>query len=1187
LLNLSRLDALPGLPVRIVGEFLMRARSVVQELVLALGLAALLGADAPAPKGSAAPVDYNKDVRPILSKNCFACHGADEKKRERGLRLDVRTEAMKELKSGAIALVPNAPDESDLIARLTDEDETLRMPPKSVGGRLDKAEIEILRRWVSQGADYPEHWSLVKPIARPLPRVNDPAWCRNGIDFWVLQRLEKEGLNPSREADRFTLFRRASLDLRGLPPTIEELDAYANDKSTDAYEKAVGRFLDDPAFGERWARPWLDLARYADSAGYGSDPLRTIWRYRDWVIDALNQNKPFDQFTIEQIAGDLLPDATIEQRVATAFHRNTMTNTEGGTDDEEFRVAAIKDRVDSTFQVWMGLTMGCAKCHSHKYDPITHEEYYKSFAIFNQTTDADRPDESPLLSAPSVEQQAENRRIDARVAELKTQSETPTAALAQGQEKWEASLRGSSEWAALDASSLKAESGVSLESERDGSIRVKSAEGSAAPAREVYTIVGRTKLTRITALRIEALPDPALPKGGSGRADDGNFVLSGVTIKSDGQGKNLPRGRFVRVELPGPEKLLSLAEVEVFRDGANVARKGTATQSSTDFEGEARRANDGNTDGYYFDGNSVTHTRGEANPWWEVKLDSVGPIERIVVWNRTDAGTVERLANARVSVLDDAHNAVWQESLAEAPNPKREWKLSDGRQPVVASASADFAQDGFPASDLLQPTKKGAAKGWAVAPKQSQPHSVVLTLRDPLTDASTASLTIRLEHTFKQAGYALGRFRLSVTSDETAARRGVLQADVLAAIDKPVDQRTKAQTEILAAHYRGIAPELKPVRDEIARLEKARPTAPTVPVMVELSTGKNRETHLLEKGNFLTPGKPVTAGVPASLPSLPKGASADRLALARWLVSPENPLTARVAVNRYWSQLFGGGIVETEEDFGTQGELPSHPELLDWMAVEYMKMGWDTKAMLRKIITSATYRQSSRVTPELIAKDPRNRLLSRGPRFRLEAEMVRDQALALSGLLSRKMRGPSVFPPQPEGLWQAAFNGQRTWATSPGEDQHRRGLYTFWRRTVPYPSMAAFDAPSREICSVKRSRTNTPLQAFVTLNDPVYLEAAQALARRIVTEGGSSPEDRARFGLKLALCRPPADEQVNTIVALYQSERAHHAKDTSAATALATEPLGPLPKGMDPAELAAWTTVANVLLNLDVVLSKG
>ena len=768
-------------------------------------------------------VDYSREVRPILAKNCFACHGQDEAHREGGLRLDRLDGAVRELKSGARAVVPGDPDESELIARVTEEDQSLRMPPRKTADRLTAAEVAVLRRWVEQGATYAEHWALIRPKARPLPEVKDRTWPRDGIDFWVLARLEAEGLSPSPEADRFTLLRRASLDLRGLPPTPQELDAFAADSAPDAYEKAVDRFLDDPSYGERWARLWLDLARYADSAGYGSDPLRTIWRYRDWVIDAYNRNLPYDRFTVEQLAGDLLPAPTIDQKVATAFHRNTMTNTEGGTDDEEFRVAAIKDRVDTTSQVWMGLTMGCAKCHTHKFDPITQDEYYRFYAFFNQSEDSDKGDEQPVLAVPTHSQDEQNRQIDGRVASL------------------------------------------------------------------------RTLLAK-----------------------------------------------------PAPE-------------------------------------------------------------------------------------AAEAVARAFHSVV--------------------------------------------PVSHLL--------------------------------------------------------------------------------------------------------------RAEVEKLEKSRPKPATVPVMVELPSGKRRQTRVLEKGNHLAPSRPVEPGTPASLHPLPPDAPRDRLGLARWLVDPENPLTARVAVNRYWGQLFGTGLVETEEDFGTQGEPPSHPELLDWLAETYRAGGWDTKAILRRVVTSATYRQSSRSTPDRLAKDPRNRLMSRGPRFRLDAETVRDQALALSGLLSRKMLGPSVFPPQPDGLWQAAFNGQRTWATSAGEDKHRRGLYTFWRRTIPYPSMATFDAPSREICAVRRIRTNTPLQAFVTLNDPVYVEAAQALARRVVADGGSTTEDRVRYALRLCLSRPPADEQVAALTSLYRTERDHYAGDPAAAVALASEPLGPLPPGSDPAELAAWTTIANVLLNLDGVLTKG
>jgi Protein of unknown function (DUF1553)/Protein of unknown function (DUF1549)/Planctomycete cytochrome C len=814
---------------------------------------------------SAGKVNYNRDVRPILARNCFACHGQDEAKRAKGLRLDRRDLAVKPLKNGDTAIVPRDPDSSELIARITEEDETMRMPPRKAGNRLTAAEVAVLRRWIEQGAEYAPHWAFIAPQAKPVPPVADRSWPRNGIDFWILDRLQKERLKPSPPASRPVLLRRLSLDLRGLPPTPEEIERFVADQSSDAYERAVDRLLADPAYGERWARIWLDQARYADSAGYGSDPLRqSIWRYRDWVVSAFNRNLPFDQFTLWQLAGDLLPDATLEEKIATAFHRNTMTNTEGGTDDEEFRVAAIKDRVDTTMQVFMGLTMGCAKCHSHKFDPITHEDYYKFFAIFNQTADNDQPDESPVIAAPAPEMAARARLFDSQIAALRKEQESALTKLTAAQGKWEGTLRD---------------------------------------------------------------------------------------------------------------------------------------------------------------------------------------------------------ANA-------------------------------------------------------------------------------------------------------------------------AARKGVPK-DVLAIADLPEAKRTKPQALALARYFGSIAPELAPLRDKIAALEKARPVIPSVPVMAELPPAKRRVTRVLRKGNFLDPGEVVAPGVPVSLHALPAGAPADRLGLARWLTDRRNPLTARVAVNRLWSQIFGAGLVETEEDFGTQGEPPSHPELLDWLAIFYQDSGWDTKALLRLIVTSATYQQSSKVTPELRDRDPRNRLLARAPRMRLEAEMVRDQAMALSGLLTRKLGGPSVFPPQPDGLWQAAFNGQRTWATSQGADRYRRGLYTFWRRTVPYPSMAAFDAPSREVCAIKRVRTNTPLQAFVTMNDPVYVEAAGALARRIVREGGSNVRARVRFGLQLCLCRKPKPEQVEPLVALFEAEFERFRNDSRATASLSDAAPGSLPAGTTKAELAAWITVANVLLNLDGVLTKG
>ncbi len=832
-------------------------------LVLPLGL--LPASRALAQVDTAVKVDYNRDVRPILAGNCFACHGQDEAKRAKGLRLDRRDSALKPLKNGNTAIVPGDPEASEIVARVTEEDDTLRMPPRKAGNRLSPAQVDVLSRWILQGAPYAPHWAFLPPKAQPLPRVAYGAWPCNGIDAWILDRLQKERVKPSPEASRPVLLRRLSLDLRGLPPTPEEIRQFVVDSSGDAYEKVVDRFLADPAFGERWARMWLDQARYADSAGYGSDPLRpSIWRYRDWVVSAFNRNLPFDQFILWQTAGDLLQGATLEQKIATAFHRNTMTNTEGGTDDEEFRVAAIKDRVDTTMQVFMGLTMGCAKCHSHKFDPITHEEYYKFFAIFNQTADNDQPDESPVVAAPTDDLSLAASRIDEQIVALRRELETAVAALGGAQARWEASCRG--------------------------------------------------------------------------------------------------------------------------------------------------------------------------------------------------AGAPER---------------------------------------------------------------KGVPAG------------------------------------------------------------------VLKLLEEPAGKRTAEQAQQVARYFGSIAPELKPLRDRIAALEKARPVIPKVPVMAELPAAKRRVTRVMRKGNFLDPAETVSPGVPASLHPIPAGLPADRLGLARWLTDRRNPLTARVAVNRLWSQIFAIGLVETEEDFGTQGEPPSHPELLDWLAIFYQDSGWDTKALLRLIVTSETYRQSSKVTAELRERDPRNRLLARAPRLRLEAEMVRDQAMALSGLLARKLGGPSVYPPQPDGLWQAAFNGERTWATSQGADRYRRGLYTFWRRTVPYPSMAAFDAPSREICAIKRVRTNTPLQAFVTLNDPVYVETAQALARRIVREGGSAVRERVRYGLELCLGRRPVAEQIEPLVALFHAELERFRLDSTAAASLSGKVPEGLPAGSSPAEMAAWTTVANVLLNMDGVLTKG
>jgi mono/diheme cytochrome c family protein len=1147
-----------------------------RSLRFALGLLLLVARSAPG-----AAVDFNRHIRPLLSRNCFACHGPDDETRQAGLRLDLRDAATAKLDSGERAIVPGDPDASELVRRISSTDPDLRMPPPKSGHELTPAEIDLVKRWIAEGGAYSAHWSFVKPA----PPIVSADGAPHPIDALVRRELVRHELTPSPEADRATLLRRASLDLRGLPPTPEELDEFLADDSPDAYERLLDQYFASPSYGERWARMWLDLARFADSAGYGSDPLRlNMWRYRDWVIDAFNRNLPYDQFTIEQLAGDLLPDATLDQRIATAFHRNTMTNSEGGTDDEEFRTYAVWDRVDTTLQVWMGLTMGCAKCHNHKYDPITQQEYYRVFAILNQTADRDQPDESPVIEAPDGEYLRKSAAIEAEIAAVRRQIDADTPELRAEFAAWEKSLAKTDEWTVVLPTAISSLNGTELKLQSDQSLL---ADGP-RPEKETYEIQWTLPTANITALRLETIPDASLPGGGAGRADNGNFVLSGIlaSVRPANEPARTIAGRYVRIERTGAGQFIHLAEVEVFSSGKNVARGGKATQSTTDYGGEAARAIDGNTNGDYYGGNSVTHTAEQDNPWWEVDLGNPLAIERIVVWNRTDNGTGARMTNLKVAVLDAERKTVWDQLIAEPPHPTKELAPTNERLWKFAGAYADYSQPEFSVELAVDPAKKPNF-GWAVGPRLTEPHHAVFVLAEPVTSDSPVVMTVRLIHESTQA-QGLGRFRLSTTGDAAAARRIGIPGDVLQILDAPAETRTAEQSQRLMAYYRTIAPSLKGLRDQWAALEKSRPPLPTVPVLQELEGDQRRKTTIFLRGNFLSKGPEVEPGFPSAFHSSANSpASPTRLDLARWLVDPENPLTARVAANRFWAQLFGAGLVTTEEDFGAQGELPSHPELLDWLAVEFQRRAWDMKQFLRTIVTSATYRQSAKASLDAAAKDPRNRWLARGPRFRLEAELVRDQALAVSGLLSRKIGGPSVYPYQPAGLWQAAFNGQRNWTESPGEDKFRRGLYTFWRRTVPYPSMATFDAPSREICAVRRVRTNTPLQAFVTLNDPAYVEISQAFARRVMSEGGSTPEERAAYALKLVLCRVPEASQIAEVVRLYQSEVEHYRSRPQQAVEMATQPLGLLPAGIDPAVAAAWTVVANMLLNLDAVLTRG
>ena len=1155
-------------------------RPVLAVLVVLLTAAPVWAGDKPS-----RPIDFNRDVRPILSNTCFLCHGPDPQNRKGvagPLRLDTEAGATADL-GGYAAIVRGKPDESELVARITSGDSTEVMPPAKFGKRLSPREVEVLTEWVRQGAPYAKHWAYVNPSRPPLPEVKQKDWPRNAVDRFVLARLEREGLEPSPEADRLALIRRVSLDLTGLPPTLEEVDAFANDKAPDAYERLVDRLLAKPTYGEHWGRLWLDLARYADSAGYADDPPRTIWAYRDYVVRSFNANKPFDRFTVEQIGGDLLPNPTEDQIIATAFHRNTLTNNEGGTNDEEFRNVAVVDRVNTTMAVWMGTTIACAQCHDHKYDPLAQKDYFRLFAFFNNTDDADRTDESPTLPLYSDAQRRQKASWGSEIAAIEKAIRTPAPKILAGLTRWEKSLGSGSVGKSPKPSTATARSGAKLTVLDDASVRAEAKEKT-----EVTTVSLPLSGDKLAALRLETLPDDALPGKGAGYGDAGNFVISRVLATAEPPGARRPSGRFVRVELPGKDKILSLAEVQVFRGSENVARRGEAKQVSTAFEGPANLAIDGKTDGRYNEAKSTTHADRGDDPWWEVDLKSSGPVDRVVVWNRTDNGLHTRLSDFRVVLLDEARKPVWTQSVAPAPNPSVDLAASKVRPVAFAAAFADYSQPDFAAASVVD-NKKPSDRGWAVGGQTGRAHTLTLVPKEAVAVEPGSSLSVTIEQLYKSGSHTLGRFRLATTDDDRTAERARTPKKVLAALEIPPEFRNDAENAEVARHYlEAVAPELNRERERLAGLKSqlaALKPETTVPIFRERKSSDRRKTQVQLRGNYLALGDEVSVGVPAAFQPLPDGAAKDRLALARWLVSADNPLTARVIANRYWEQIFGIGLVSTPEEFGAQGEQPSHPELLDWLATDLVRDGWDLKRFLRLLVTSAAYRQSSKVTPDLVHRDPDNRLLARGPRFRLPAETIRDQALAVAGLLSPKMYGPPVKPPQPSLGLTAAFGGSTDWATSAGEDKYRRGVYTTWRRSNPYPSMSTFDAPNREVCTIRRARTNTPLQALVTLNDPVYVEAAQGLARRMAA-GGSTPEDRVRLGFRLTLARPPSETEVARLVRLYEASRDGFAKDRDKATKLATEPLGPLPKGGDAVELASWTVVGNVLLNLDEMLMK-
>jgi hypothetical protein len=1014
-----------------------------------LSASILVRAQAPASQAPPAPpqaIDFGRDIQPIFEKYCAECHGRSKARAQ--LRLHSPEWIRKGGQSGP-AVVPGDSHSSELMRRVLEPNDDDRMPLDA--DPLPAETIGQLRAWIDQGAQMPagnaaaaaidEHWAYKKPVRPEPPAVSQTGWPRNPIDRFVLARLEREQLTPSPEASRATLLRRVSLDLIGLPPTPAELDAFLADTAPDAYERAVDRLLASPHYGERWARPWLDLARYADTNGYEKDNRRDIWKYRDWVINAFNRDLPFDQFTVEQIAGDMLPNATVEQKIATGFHRNAMTNEEGGVDPEESRYEVLVDRTNTTATVWLGTTLACAQCHNHKYDPFTQKDYFRLLSFFangdfdgKSFGDGTRYFE-PTLDLATPEQEAARKELQAEIDKLDQQLKTSTPEVREAQARWEESLRAAqTAWTALTPQEVNATNGVVLRIQTDGSVL---ASGANSPL-TTYTVTATAKVAQMTGIRIETLPDPSLPRGGPGRDGYGHFRVTGLRI-------------------------------------------------------------------------------------------SAAPAE---------AGSkVEPVAFKTVKVDDSAAAFDPAELLGEKPSG-------------YARKSGSWAINAMRDTDRL-------------------PRNAVLAAAMPFGFPSGTRLQIRIDHLDGTIGQGIGRFRIWVTDAANPLEGADLAPRLRKVLAVPAGERTTAQADELAAVFRTTTPLLKETRDALAAKRKALADLkiPSTLVMREHVSFERPSFELRVRGSFSAKGERVYAGTPRALPPMRDDLAINRLGLARWLVDPNNPLVTRVAVNRLWEQIFGRGLVETSEDFGSQGSPPTHQELLDWLATEFVAKKWSQKALLRTIVLSAAYRQSSAVPTALAERDPYNRLFARGPRVRLEAEMIRDVTLAVSGLLSEKISGPSVFPLQPDGIWNMPYNSDK-WTVSQGEDRFRRSLYTFWRRTSPYPSFMTFDATSREFCTVRRVRTNTPLQALTLLNDPASFEAARALAGRMVA-GGTTPAARASTGVKLVLTRPSQPQEVERLVALYEQELAQYRK-----------------RGESEPELAAWTMVANVLLNLDEAITK-
>ena len=1235
------------------------------------------------------PLKYNLDIRPILSDNCYACHGPDAKSRQANLRIDTKAGAFSE-PSGYPVIVPGKPEESELHLRIISNDDNYRMPPSDFNKTLTPAQIEAITQWIREGAKWEEHWAFTTPVRPTPPDVKNGDWARNPIDAFILSRLEKEDLQPANEADKRTLIRRLSFDLTGLPPTREEIHQFLADDSPDAYEKAIDAFMAKPEYGEHLARFWLDVARYGDTHGLHLDNYREMWPYRDWVIEAFNKNMPFDQFTIEQLAGDLLPEPTLEQQIATGFNRCHVTTSEGGSIDEEYYVRYAIDRADTTSTVWMGLTVGCAQCHDHKYDPITQKEFYQLYAYFNNITekamDGNRKDSPPVVKLPTPEQEAELAAFDEQLTELDAQTKAPITEIDATQIAWENRIP---HWTPLKPTSLYSKGSATLEVLEDHSILASGTN----PEQETYEVIAELPAgNQWSAIRLEGLTHESLPKGGVGRSDNSNVVLTDFALfiappaaDSEAPPETESTDSEANAETQAETGSTVDPDPEVQEENTPVVE--TDVEAETDSEPTSEESAE-----------NETESTDPDDPWT--------PIQVVYAWADHEQALGEsNLDGVVANAIDDKPETGWALDrrsenrqaifLVAAPfgvegsrlkiRLKHEYDLRHKQLGRFRLALTDattiypigskitlgdwHAAGPFTAEHgnlafykVYEPETKNVNTGdtFEVNGKtikwEKQTHWVDEQVHNDIVGENSATYLFRniTSVTQQKALLYIGSndalkvwmngtelLAKNVQRDATADQEQVqinlkpgnntlllkvvnysgpsgfyfrmesappmVPANIVDIAGTPRGERETAQTEQIRDYYRKnitldktvnenakrAFADLKALFADLSGVQGKRNTLDTslTTTLVMQERDEPRGAYVLARGEYQHREEQVYPQTPAVLSAMPEDTAPNRLGFAKWLLSSEHPLTARVAINRYWQDIFGTGIVRTAEDFGTQGAPPVHPELLDWLATEFIASGWDVQTMLKLMLTSATYRQSAQVTPEKLARDADNVLLSRAPRYRFDAETVRDNALALSGLLYPKIGGPSVKPPQPGGLWKAVgFSGSNTdtFVQDTGADKvYRRSLYTFWKRTAPPPQMNILDAPSREACTIRRERTNTPMQALMLMNDPQFFEAARALAEYTIKDGGDTAEARIAYIFEIATARLPKPKEQTLLLETFQAHYQELAADPEAAKALIAVGESPPDETLDAVEVAAWTMIANLILNLDEVLNKG